>query len=231
MRKNKATSVLVADDHYYSIESLKLALAHEKNIVLCGAARSGSELLRLCQQFEPDVIITDVRMPDMSGIEITRIIRTQYPQIKIIGWTGYRDSRQLLDMINAGANGYISKNTDSHYFGKAVETVMRGLPYYCEVTSEHITELLRGEKDYGGPRPLPPGYFAAHEKEILILICRGYKTGAIAAELRLSKNTVNKYRANLKFKTGAATIAELVTFAVEHGIIDMDAPPAEKTGF
>ncbi len=228
MRDNAVKRVLIADDQYYSIKSLKLTLAHRPGILICGQAGNGEELIQLSTELEPDVIITDIRMPGLDAAEATRIIRSLHPGIKILAWTQFTDDEQILNMMNAGANGYLFKGAEADNIIAAVEAVMRGQTFFCETTNHRLLYMMQHNYLSASCKPLPPHFFAAHEREILVLICKQYKSRQIASSLGLTNNTINKYRNNLLFKTGATNVVGLVLFAIEHGIVKKEDIPGKK---
>lgn len=228
MRNNAAKRVLIADDQYYSIESLKLTLAHREGILVCGQAGNGEELIQLSTQLEPDVIITDIRMPGINTADAIGIIRAVHPDIKILAWTQFTDDEQILNMMNAGANGYLFKGAEADNIIAAIDAVMKGQTFFCEITNSRLLYMIQHRYLASSYKPLPPHFFAAHEREILVLICKQYKSRQIAAQLGLTNNTVNKYRNNLLLKTGAGNVVGLVLFALEHGIVKKEDIPGKK---
>ncbi|MGC4235404.1 MAG: response regulator transcription factor [Niabella sp.] len=228
MRDNAAKRVLIADDEYYSIESLKLTLAHREGILICGQAGNGEELIQLSTELEPDVIITDIRMPGINTADAIGIIRAVHPDIKILAWTQYVDDEQILNIMNAGANGYLFKNAEADTIVAAIESVTRDQTFFCETTNGRLLYMIQHNYLASPYKLLPPHFFAAHEREILVLICKQYKSRQIAVLLGLTNNTVNKYRNNLLLKTGAENMVGLVMFALEHGIVKKEDIPRKK---
>lgn len=219
MRNNLPKRILIADDQFYSLEGLKLALAHIPDITVCGEATDGIALIDRCTELLPDMVITDLKMPGITGMEAISIISTVHPDVKSLAWTQYMDDDLFRETMKAGARGFLYKSVSSQEMANAINRVMRGHTYYCGHTSNMITEMIKNGDMNSSAKPLPPGFFAAHEREVLIGVCRDYNHREIAAQLGLSPNTINKYRANLKFKTGADGIAGLIAFAVEYGVI------------
>ncbi len=228
MRNNLPKRILVADDHLYSLEGLKLALTNLPNLIICGEAKDGVELVEKCTELLPDVVITDLKMPRLTGMEAVSILQNVHPEIKVLAWTQYMDADLFRQTMKAGAKGFLYKSAKETEIEDAIDTVLRGNIYYCEYTNELITQMVvQGVLDHT-PKPLPVGFFAANEREVLCLICQEYTTSEIARKLSLSPNTVNKYRANLKFKIGTDRFAGLVTFAVDYGILKPEDIPSKN---
>lgn len=216
MEACKKISVHIADDQEHCLAALELALEDAPDIHITGIARDGEQLLALSTDHPADVIITDINMSGTDGIAATRLIRERYPLIKILGFTQYTDERLFIEMMHAGADGYLFKSMDSHTIVKAVRAVMDDRVFYCNKTLKKMAQVLRQGIFRLSAQPLPPGFFIGKEKEVLLLLCQGLGGKQIAAELDLTLNTVNKYRSNLRKKTGRVNDAMLVLFAVEH---------------
>ncbi|MGE9313198.1 response regulator [Niabella sp. CJ426] len=219
MRTLPDKRILLADDHPHSLEALRLSLTYMPGIVICGEAGDGIELIEMCTRLAPDVVITDLKMPGMPGLEAISILQTVHPDVKVLAWTQYMDNELFQKAVKAGARGYLYKSARLEEISMAINTVLRGYNYYCEHTNNMIAQMVVQGAFENPVKPLPPDFFAAREREVLVLICQEYATSEIARMLSLSPNTVNKYRANLKFKIGTDRFAGLLTFAMEYGIL------------
>ena len=211
-------NVHIADDQEYCLEALQLLLEDAADICITGIARNGEELVALLQTSIPDVIITDISMHPMDGITATRIIKKELEQVKVLGFTQYSDERLLLQMMQAGADGYLYKNTDSLTLAEAVRTVMDKGHFFCTKTLGKLAALLRQGVFPLSPEVVAPHFFMGKEKEVLLLLCRGLGGKQIADALGITEHTVNSYRANLRKKTGCQNDAMLVVYALQHGL-------------
>ncbi len=220
MVANKPIRLLIADDQPICHETLEISLAHKKEVVICGKARNGSELISLIEIVSPELVITDIQMPVMDGIEATKKIRELYPELKILALTQFRDEALIVKMLQAGANGYILKMASTESLLEAIKTIHRGQVYFCESTSHRLLHMI-ASGDILLRRSLPPGFFAPNEKEILIYICMGYSSKQIAPLLGLALSSVEKYRSRLFRKTGTQNMVGLVMFALRHGIYQL----------
>lgn len=217
--------MLLADNQYQYQQAIQELLYEAPYIHYCGEAIHGEQLVEMAGRTNPDLIITNLQLPILSGIEATRILRNLYPGLKIIGITGSRQQELIIEMMQAGANGYIIKNTDE--LQKAIDTVISNQPYFCTNTTLQLaTMLTQGFFNTFTTTKLPDDFFAAHEKEILQLICLQYSSKQIAHKIGLAHKSVEKYRHMLMQKTGSYNMAGLVLFALRNGI----APPGVLSG-
>ncbi len=211
--------VLLADDQPECHEAMHLVLDGIPHLQICGQAMNGEELVQLASNLQPQLVITDLKMPEHNGIEATAIIRDIYPHIKILGLTMFNQQNLIVQMMQAGAHGYIIKHADKESLIKAIHTVMNGQPYFCESTTLQLANMLAGGRfNNFATTKLPDDFFARHEKEILQLICRQLSSKQIADVLGLADTSVEKYRNTLMHKTGSQNMVGLVLFAIKHGI-------------
>jgi DNA-binding NarL/FixJ family response regulator len=215
--------LLVADDQPECIAALELAVKGKKGIEVCGTATNGTELIIKTGRLMPDVVITDISMPFTDGIEATVAIKEIHPKVKVIALTQFKSETVLVSMMQSGADAFLVKDVSSKTLELAIHSVIEEKPFFCETTNKNLLLLLQQGKLGNKTKDLPPDYFAPNEKEILLLVCEAKTNNEIATELRLSYNTVIKYRQRLMEKTGTKKTAHLVLFAVEHGLFN----PAE----
>lgn len=217
--------MLLADNCYQYRQAIQDLLQQAPYIHYCGEAIHGEELIQMAGRIKPDLVITNLQLPLLSGIEATRILRELYPGLKILGITSSRQQELIIAMMQAGANGYIINNTDE--LQKAIDTVMSNHPYFCTNTTLQLAAMLaRGSFNTFTTKKLPDDFFAAHEKEILQLICLQYSSKQIAHKIGLAHKSVEKYRHMLMQKTNSQNMAGLVLFALRYGI----APPGILSG-
>lgn len=214
-----AIRVLIADDNPQSLQALKLVVEEIPNLQICGEARDGEELVALCSQTNPNIVITDIRMPGMDGMDATEIIKDVHPEVKVLAFTQHLDDQQLLNTIKAGADGYLFKGEDQSTIEDAVHQLLQGESYFSHTTKERIRLLIKGDRLRTNTKPLPPNFFATHEREMLVLLTQELKNEEIAAILGLTRQTVDTYRRNLMAKIRCRNVVGLVTFALEYGIV------------
>jgi two-component system response regulator NreC len=207
--------VLIGDDHQIVRSGLRALLDKESDMEVVGEAENGSETVRVVTELSPDVVVMDVCMPDLNGIEATHQITANNPNIKVLALSMYEDKRFVLRMIQAGAFGYLLKNCAYDELVQAIRTVSVGKPYLCKSLSDiliedYFSQLLKG--DYSQSNVL-----TTREREVLQLLAEGKTTRQIAAMLHLSIKTVETHRYGIMNRLDIHTIAGLTKFAVRHG--------------
>jgi DNA-binding NarL/FixJ family response regulator len=196
-------------------EGMHLLLDKQKELEITGEAGNGKELLDSVRQHRPDVVITDIEMPVMNGIEATKEIKKEFPETGVIALTMYGDDYLIEDMLEAGANGYLLKNTTSEELVTAVKTVHEGYPYFCNATSLRLSKLIAKNKILQDQKKAD---FSEKEIEIIQLICEQYASKEIADKTSLAHRTVEKYRDHIMQKTGSRNVVGIVIYAIKHGI-------------
>jgi DNA-binding NarL/FixJ family response regulator len=208
--------VLIADDHQIVRESLRALLEKESGITVVGEAGEGRTALRLARELAPDIIIMDVAMPDLNGIEATRQVVTEFPEIKVIALSMHNDRRFVLNMLKAGARGYLLKDCASQQLIQAIRLVSANKTYI----SHEIADLV--VKDYLATTSPVEGSSAelltAREREVLQLIVEGKTNNKIAEVLKVSIKTVESHRHTILVKLDIKSIAELTKFAIREGL-------------
>jgi two-component system, NarL family, nitrate/nitrite response regulator NarL len=208
--------VIIADDHQMFIDGIKSLLVNEKGIKVVGQALNGKEVIALLEKEPADIVLLDVNMPEMDGIEATKLIRQRFPTVKILMLTMYNNHEFVFGLMNAGASGYILKNTGRTELLDAIKSVNEGKTFYSKEVTETILQNF-------SKKPAEQRAEAAHlterEKDVLKLIAQEYNTQEIAAELFISTNTVETHRKNLLSKLQAKNIAGLVKFAIQTGLV------------
>jgi DNA-binding NarL/FixJ family response regulator len=210
--------VAIADDHILFRAGVKTALSMHRDIRIVAEADNGMQLLNLLKHVNPDVILLDIQMPIMDGMTTLPEIKRLYPEIKVVMLTMHNDHSMISRLLELGANGYLTKNSDSEVIYEAVKTVFEKEYYINHLTNKALIEVLRGKT----ARPVAtPEEAKLNEKEITILrmMCEEKSTKEIADLVDLSPRTVEAIRDRLKVKTGAKSVAGLVMYAVKAGII------------
>ena len=216
----KQITLVIADDHELVREGFSKLLASGQHIRLVAEAGNGEQLVQMAGLHRPDVIITDIKMPVMDGIEATRSITQKYPEIGIIALSMFDGDYLVAEMMEAGAMGYLLKNTPKTEIIKAIEAVSRREHYYCNTISVKLANALKSNQfNYGNP--LASKTFSQKEKLIIEMVCRGLYAREIARNLNLSIRTVEKYKEALLEKTNTRNTAAFITYVMKHQIIDL----------
>ncbi|HYE54871.1 MAG TPA: response regulator transcription factor [Chitinophagaceae bacterium] len=210
--------LVIADDHEIFRDGLALMLSKQQDIILAGQAANGKELLELVATTQPDVVMTDVKMPGMDGIEATKLLLQQNSDLKIIALSMFDEENLIVDMLEAGAKGYLLKNADKQEILDAVNQVYEDKTYYCRHTSAKLASLIVKSK-FNPHKKAEPVSFSDREKEIVKMICQQCTTQEIGERLFLSKRTVEGYRTRILEKMNVKNTAGVVIFALRHHLI------------
>ncbi|WP_431241921.1 response regulator [Flavobacterium sp. P21] len=212
----KKINLLIADDHTMFLQGIVSLLEQESEINIVGKAVNGIEALEKIKTENPDLVILDISMPEMDGIELSKILKKDFPQVKILVVSTHSNVKIISRLIRIGVNGYLLKNAEKSELLKAIQTIASGENYFSEETEEkHLANHLKIEKQVSILTEL-----SSREKEILVLIAHEYNTAEIAEKTFISLNTVNTHRRNLLSKLNAKNTAGLVKYAVENGLVD-----------
>jgi len=211
-----AIKILIADDHGILREAITSLLNNEFGMEVIGEAQDGRTAVQLAKELHPDVIIMDIAMPGLNGIEATRQIVREMPNIKVIALSVYVDRRSVREMLKAGASGYVPKQCAFKELVTAIQNVVSNRTYLSSrisgiVVEEYVHRLE--ENDNSAYSILTP-----REREVLQLIAEGESTKAIAKELFVSNKTIEWHRRQLMIKLGAQSVAELVKYAIREGL-------------
>jgi DNA-binding NarL/FixJ family response regulator len=201
--------LIVADDHPVFLESLSLLIGKVPGYEVVGKMINGREVLEYLGHSPADIVLTDIQMPGMGGLELIRELRRLYPDIKVLMLTMLEDTETVKAAMKAGAAGYVFKSASLEEFSKALNTVAGGASFYSEEVMKRMVE-----SEEGGPDGLTD-----REVEIARLISSGLKSSEIAKQLFISVNTVETHRKNIFSKTGVKNAVGLSHYARKHGII------------
>ena len=211
------TRVLVVDDQTLVREGLVTLLGLLSGIEVVGAAADGEAAVAMVAEHRPDIVLMDLRMPRMDGVEATRQVRSEHPDTQVIVLTTYADDRSILAAIEAGARGYLTKDSGAEEIRRAIETVRQGNALLePSVQARLLESLARGRQPPPG-NELPDG-LTPREAEVLALIAQGLSNQEIATRLFVSEATVKTHINNLFSKIGARDRAQAVTYAYRNGL-------------
>lgn len=211
---NQSIKILLADDHTIVRQGLKLILSAHPDLQVIGEAANGKEAVELASKLKPDVILMDVAMPDLNGIEATRRIVEAQPRLKVLVLSMHKEAVYVREILRAGARGYILKDAIDTELLSAVRSVAKGDGYISPAVSGALLSDYR--KDVNDPADL----LSAREREVLQLIAEGKTNKEVAGKLNLSVYTVDSHRGKIMEKLNLHSTGELVRFAIKHGLSD-----------
>ena len=207
-----AIRVVLADDHQIMLDALSSFLKNEQDISVVGTATDGGAVLELVISLQPDVVVMDIGMPLMNGIEATRRLAARYPAIKVVALSTFAHKQQVLEMLAVGASAYITKENTGSELVRALHAVMKGQKFLCP-------EVAAAVVDNTGYSPMEDApHLCSREREVLQLLVEGNTSPVIAKRLFISTNTVDVHRHNIMKKLGLHSIVELTKYAVRNGL-------------
>ena len=213
--------MLAADDQRVVREGLAMLLGLLPDVEVVGTAADGEEVLALAAELRPDVILMDLRMPRMDGVEATRRLRERDPGVKVVVLTTYADDRSVLDALRAGALGYLTKDAGAAEIQQALHRVAGGQAALDPAVQLHLVEAIAEGVPAGpDPAPLPDG-LTPREAEVLTLIAAGLSNAEIAERLVVSEATVKSHVNHMLAKIGARDRAQAVGYAYRHGLVHL----------
>ena len=208
--------IIITDDHQLFRNGLKILLNAFQEFEVTGEASNGEEFLRILKNTPADVVLMDINMPEMDGIEATRKGLKLNPGIDIIALSMYGEEEYYYKMVDAGAKGFLLKDSDISEVKEAILTVRRGGSYFSQELLYHVIQKIKHRENESKSANL-----SKREKEILVKICEGLSNQEIAETLFISKRTVDKHRANLLGKTNSKNTASLILFAIRNKLIEI----------
>ncbi len=213
-------SVLLVDDHVVMREGLCSLLNLEGHFIIVGEARTGREAIQLAQTLAPDVILMDIAMPILNGLEATRQILAANPLAKIVVLSAYSDDAYLEHMCAAGVAGFLEKQTSSAILAKAIRAVAQGGKFFTPALAKRLRDNPNQPRDRNGLLRVNGTRLTSRETEVLQLVAEGLANKQIGAELSISIKTVEKHRQQLMEKLGIHDIAGLTRYAIAAGVIE-----------
>lgn len=218
MTDTEAIHLVIADDHEIFRDGLALMLSRQKNMVLAGQAGDGRELLKIVREKRPDVILMDIKMPHMDGIEATKILTGEFPDLRIVALSMFTEENLIVEMLEAGAKGYLLKNADKQEILDAISSVMEDKTYYCRDTSSTLAGMIV-KSNFNPYRKKEAVTFSEREIEIIRLICKQLTAQEIGTAVFLSRRTVEGYRTRILEKMNVKNTAGVVIYALKNKLI------------
>jgi DNA-binding NarL/FixJ family response regulator len=219
----KKIALLLADDHAVVRQGLRALLEAEGDMVVVGEAENGREAVILAKKTLPDVVVMDVAMPGMNGLEATRQIVKNVPSAKVLVLTSYGDEDYVTQLMGAGAVGYLLKQTAAADLLKAIREVRGGSAFFSPVIAKRLRQQNR-EAFTEGQQAVKPEKLTSREAEVLQLVAEGFANKQIASELSISIKTVEKHRQQAMNKLNIHDIAGLTRYAMSKGWVERSAP-------
>ncbi|HLZ19541.1 MAG TPA: response regulator transcription factor [Smithellaceae bacterium] len=213
--------IAIAEDHTILREGLKALLSSNADLEVVGEAEDGREAVRIALELKPDLMLMDLSMPKLNGIEAIKEIKRQCPEIKVLILTVYKTEEYVLASLQAGADGYILKEANHAEFLMAIKNVLMGKNYLSpEISGKVIEGYIRGKQNDSATPHTIWDTLTSREREILKLVGEGYKNREIADDLCISMKTVEKHRENLMKKLDLHTASALTSYAIEKGLVN-----------
>ena len=208
--------VLICDDQAIIRDGLEMLLKLEKDIEVSGQAQDGTEAVELVEKTQPDLVLMDLKMPGLNGIEATRHIRTHYPHVKVLVLTTYDDDEWVFDAIRAGASGYLLKDTPREEVIKAVRGTVTGKTFLDPAVAGKVLTQVAGS--HAHPSTLLTDKLTEREADVLRLIARGFTNADIADRLHLSEGTVRNHVSAIFAKLDVSDRTQAAVIAIQHGL-------------
>lgn len=216
--EQKTISIVIADDHPFYREGLRNIINNNPRFKVVGEASDGVELIELVKTIKPAVVITDISMPNMTGVEAVKKIISSRSTTRAIALTMHAEDEIILQMLDAGAMGYLDKNTSKEELYAAIDSVaVHDKVYFPAATRQHMFDLL-SNSDYK-PYPEKKVAFSDREMEIIQLVCKDFSSKAIGEQLGISSRTVDTHRDRIMEKMGVRSAAGLVAYAYSYKMV------------
>lgn len=219
----KKRTVLIVDDHPFFREGLKSLLANQSSYELVGEAGSGDEAFKKANQLSPELVIMDISLPDTSGIEVTRAIRSLLPETRVVILSMHLKVDYIVRAFRAGATGYITKESATERLFECLEAVSKG-EYFVDSSLHYavVQNLMKSSEQEAETTDSGYGALTPREQEVMRLLAEGLSAKEVAEKLFISKKTVENHRSNIMRKLDLHSTVELVRYAAKFGLIDVD---------
>jgi two-component system, NarL family, response regulator LiaR len=209
-----AISVLITDDHAVVRQGLRMFLSRDPDLLVIGEASNGQEALQLARELKPDVVLMDLLMPVMDGIEATQAIRDELPEVEVIALTSVLEDASVTGAVRAGATGYLLKDTDSEELRRAIKAATGGQVHLAPQAAARLMSEVRS--------PESPEDLTERESEVLKLLARGRANRQIASSLFISEKTVKAHVSKILMKLGVRSRTQAALHAVHKGFVSID---------
>jgi len=215
----QTTRVLLADDHGVVLEGLRAMLEQEPDLQVVGLAEDGRAALRMARELEPHVVVMDITMPGLNGVEATTQLLRDHPRCRVVALSTHADARFIRAMLEAGASAYVTKQMSGDELLRAIRQVQRGFKYVSsDITDRVVEECVHpAAKD-----PSAINKLGSRERQVLQLIAEGQTSGEVAARLQIATNTVDTHRRNIMRKLNLRSVAELTKYAIREGLTGLE---------
>jgi DNA-binding NarL/FixJ family response regulator len=207
------TKIIIVDDHKLFRNGLRFILSEIEDVEIIGEASNGKEFLELLNFLKPDLVLMDISMPVMNGVEASREALEKYPNLKILVLSMFGEDAYYNTMIDIGVKGFILKDSDNAELKNAIQSIIHGNNYFSQ---DLLLKLIRNKTT------APSIKLSRRESEILTLICKGYSTNLISEQLHISHRTVERHRASLLSKTDSSNSISLVIYAIKNNLIKIN---------
>jgi two-component system nitrate/nitrite response regulator NarL len=211
--------LFILDDHQMLIDGIKALLKFEKRFEITGESTKGSLALEMIRANTPDIVLTDIQMPDISGIDFTKSLKEEFPELKILALSMFGNQEMISAMLEAGVSGYVLKNTGKEELVNALLKIAAGGMFFSDEVSVEMA-LAMQDSARRKPEEITPIHLTEREKEILKLISKEFSNAQIAEKLFISERTVETHRKNIFRKTGTKGLVGLMRYAMIHHLID-----------
>ena len=225
MKKEKLR-ILLADDHQVLRDGLRLLIDAQPNMRVVGEAANGREALLKAREVSPDLVVMDLSMPEMNGLEATQRLKAEFPHVRILALTAHEDESYLAQLCKAGAAGYVLKRSAGDELLQAITTIANGgLHFEPALASKALARQVAAQS---GPTSAGPELLSEREREVLVFVAWGFSNKEIASELHLSVKTIETYKVRIAQKLRLRSRAGMVQFALRQGWLDASRPPTRS---
>ena len=220
----KPARILIADDHEVVRHGIRVMVQSCPNLEVCGEASDGRQAVQLATKLRPDVVIIDIGMPQLNGLDATRQIVHEVPNVKVLILTMHESEQIVREVLAAGARGYLLKSDAGRDLISALEALAGSKTFFTSKVAEIVLETYLN----GGPgHPVPKDVLTSREREVVQLLAEGKTTKEVAVALGLSVKTAETHRSNLMRKLDVHSVSQLVLYAVRNNIVQVASPPVE----
>jgi DNA-binding NarL/FixJ family response regulator len=216
----KRITILLAEDHQVVREGFRSLLEHEQDLEVVGEAETGRQAVQLTRKLRPAVVVMDIAMPLLNGLEATRQIRKDFPETKVLILSAHSDDAYVEQMTALGAAGFLVKQTSSHELATAIRKIHEGETYFSASVFKRVQDRKRKSLGRDGNSDKRSNHLSSREVEVLQLIAEGKANKQVASELGVSFKTVDKHRQHLMSKLNIHDVAGLTRYAIAEGIIE-----------